>query len=1800
MSCTGVIDLWGPFYNHPKGSNIFIRIMKKFVRLHALVLLFSFLAASAFAQNKDWLLKMQDPDVNFWELQKEFNDYWKDRTDYKGNGYKVFKRWEYINEMRVGPDGKLPTLAHVIKEYNRYMADAPESASGAWTITGPTTYPSNNTGQPTGKGRVNAIAFHPTDVNTLFIGSPSGGIWKSSNGGANWTNLSSNLPFLGVSSILIHPSNPNIMYIGTGDRDGSDSQGFGVYKSTDGGSTWTQMSTGMGNATVGILLMHPSDPNTLIAATKSGIYKTTNAGASWSLKQAGDFRDIKFKPGDPTVMYATRMITPSEFYRSTNTGDNWTLTTTPTSGVGSRMVIGVSPANAAYVYLVQIKDTDRTFKAFLKSTDSGVTFTEQSNSPNIFDYKCNGSGTASQATYDLIIDVDQTNAEIVYVGSINSWKSTNGGVNWSPVTHWVGSTYAPGDPTANCAASVHADHHWYQWSPLHSPARLYLGHDGGISYTADGGTTWTEISNDLPTGQIYKIGQSAQAANTVTAGFQDNGVSATNNGTSFTTIGGGDGFDGIIDYNNANYCYFTVNGSLNRSTTGLFGTYFGISSSIGGTPSFFADYKLHHTDPNTMFFGRYDVWRSNNIRSIPSTSVNWMATSSFSGTDLIRVMEQSTANPDMMYISRGSGSGSVLYRSDNVNASAGSVVWNTITKPNNSLSVSDIAAYPTNENIVFATAGTKVYRSADKGVSWTDITGNLPSLFINCIVIDKNANEGIYIGNQAGVWYKNATLTNWVLFSSGLPPVDVRELEIYYDVNPNNNRITAATYGRGVWQSDLIQVNTIDPSNLAASPVSTNQIDLSWTLNASNDNVLIATSPTTIFGVPAEGTAYTAGNSLPGGGTVVYVGNLTNFSHTGLTTGTPYCYKIWSVNGSNQYSAGLTPVCANTFSHYWTGNVSTDWFNTGNWGAGTVPTAADGAYIPAGRTNYPLINAAGATCYHLTIESGASVAMDAVTPYTLQVTGDWTNDGTFTPGLGTVEFNGTNALQTIKGTSTTDFNILQVNKGALGNILEATSLITLNGSVNPLTITSGTFKLSSASTITPFTDGAGADLTTGKGLWNNGGVINSGAFGWFLNAGLLRVSAGTVNVGTNPGNSIDYLNNGTLIMEGGALNIAARFTANVPASSIGQYIQTGGTLTVFTVGSSSTTQAPFNLSPNTSFTMSGGTIVVQRQSSNTNGEVVINTSNHNVTGGTLQIGNASTPAAQTIRINSTAPIYNLTVNATNAPTAQLFTNGLTVKNDVTISGGALNANSLNMNVGGHWTNNGAFTPGSGTVTFNGTANQNLAGSNAATFNNLTMNNAAGLTLSGSVNTTVNGTLNLTSGVISTGSNQVIIGSVGSVSRTSGHIFGQLQKNAAAGAGISRTFEIGDASAANYTPATITFANVSAAGNLTASAVSGDHPQIAGSTLNATKSANRYWSFTNSGIAFDTYDAIFNFLNSDLDPSANTSNLICGKYNAPNWTYPSVGTRTASSTEITGVASFSDFQLAELDCADPDVPTLSATATTICSGQSTDLNIASGSLNDAADWQWYTVSCGGTAAGTGASLTVSPTTTTTYYARGEGGCVTPGTCGSITIIVDQPPSATAGGNAAICSSSAYTLTGAEATASNGTVQWTHNGAGTLSDANTLTPTYQAAAGDAGNTVTLTLTVTSDNSCAPQTAQATYSIAVAPACILNLNTNTYYPTIQDAIDNATAGDELEIGAGTYPGCVTVDRSIKITPSGGAVIIACLTMNAPSGNLVMGGDLAINNLTLTNGRIRTNGFKLTVGTVSGGSAGSYIVTD
>ena len=252
----------------------------------------------------------------------------------------------------------------------------------------------------------------------------------------------------------------------------------------------------------------------------------------------------------------------------------------------------------------------------------------------------------------------------------------------------------------------------------------------------------------------------------------------------------------------------------------------------------------------------------------------------------------------------------------------------------------------------------------------------------------------------------------------------------------------------------------------------------------------------------------------------------------------------------------------------------------------------------------------------------------------------------------------------------------------------------------------------------------------------------------------------------------------------------------------------------------------------------------------------------------------------------------------------------TALGDITLTSGTLTNNSSTIELSDNavWINNGGtFNTTAGTVLFTGIVSQSIGGSSPTTFVNLTVNNLLGITLTVAT-TTVTGTLTFTSGVITTGSNKVIISSTGSVSRTSGHINGNEQRNVATGNTVSRVFDIGDGT--NYSPVTLLFASVSVAGDVTASAMATDHSQIASSIINGNKSVNRFWTMSNSGTTFTTFSPTFTFVAGDIDAGANTSNFLIGGYASSAWTYPTIGTRTATTTAASGVAAFGDFAIAE--------------------------------------------------------------------------------------------------------------------------------------------------------------------------------------------------------------------------------------------------------------------------------------------------
>jgi photosystem II stability/assembly factor-like uncharacterized protein len=381
-----------------------------------------------------WKDMMQDFRINYHTTVSAFNKYYENRTVEPHTGFKMFKRWEEYWRTRVDEQGNFPANDALWNAYFNYFGSSAthstESIAGNWAPLGPVLLPSNVTSQPNGNGRINSIAFHPTDSNKIWVGAPQAGLWSTTDGGLSWTSNTDNLPTLGVSAIVVDPIDPSIMYIGTGDRDGGDSQGLGIMKSTNGGGTWTQINSGLGNYTVGMMVMNEYNRNVLIAATSNGIFKTVNAGATWSRKSpnTNNYKDIKYHTSDTNIVYA---VEGSVFYRSTDGGNTFTAISgngTSNLTLGTRAVIGVSPAAPDYVYVVLANPT---YKGTYLSRDKGVTFTQKSSTPNIFDYSTSGSGTSSQSSYDMTAVVDTANFGIIYVGGINVFRSLDSGATWT-------------------------------------------------------------------------------------------------------------------------------------------------------------------------------------------------------------------------------------------------------------------------------------------------------------------------------------------------------------------------------------------------------------------------------------------------------------------------------------------------------------------------------------------------------------------------------------------------------------------------------------------------------------------------------------------------------------------------------------------------------------------------------------------------------------------------------------------------------------------------------------------------------------------------------------------------------------------------------------------------------------------------------------------------------------------------------------------------------------------------------------------------------------------------------------------------------------------------------------------------------------------------------------------------------------------------------------------------------------------------------------------------------------------------
>lgn len=789
------------------------------------IIIITLLAFSLSGFSQKWielLPKKMQSEYTLDDYKKAFNEYWepfnvkngkfrdKNGKIKKAPGWKQFKRWEWYMEGQVDPvSGDFPKTNSYI-EFKKYQSKekALKATSANWSNLG-TNY---SDGGYAGIGRINCIAFHPSDQNTYWIGAPAGGLWVTTDDGLNWSCLTDNNGVLGVSDIIIPTDyeTSKTIYIATGDRDSWDNNSIGILKSVDRGLTW--QTTGLtntiqNNKMINKLLLDPSDNLGIIAATSSGIYKTIDGGGTFNQLSTKVFIDIEYKPDNFNYLYGSTKN--GEIWYSEDGGINWIQGFSDANG--KRVEIAVSPAEPTWVYAV-IANSENGLLGVYKSINSGIDFSLLSDNINLLGWEADGSDEGGQGYYDLSIVASPSDADVVLIGGINTWKSTNGGSTWQIVNHWYGDG----------VQAVHADKHNLRYR---SDGVLFEVNDGGIykSLTDGANGSWTDKSNGLVISQIYRLGSSQITNNEIITGLQDNG-SKLYTGDTWVDVKGGDGMECLIDYTDDDVQYATyVKGQISR-TLNHWSTSVNIQP-VGTEGAWVTPYVMHPEKNRTLFAGYSDIWRTTDRGN------NWQKMSSFNTEDKVRSISICEVNPNIIYVADRLNMWKSTNGGENWSSTGFALPSNTITS---------IAIKNDDKNTIWVTFGgyaaEKVYQSIDGGLAWTDVSQGLPNLPVNTIVYNKNekGSTDLYVGTDVGVYYKTGT-SDWVYYNTGLPNVKVDELEIFYDKqNPANSKLRAATYGRGLWESDMESSGNFTPfiETFAAS----NLTKTTATLNAKLHN----------------------------------------------------------------------------------------------------------------------------------------------------------------------------------------------------------------------------------------------------------------------------------------------------------------------------------------------------------------------------------------------------------------------------------------------------------------------------------------------------------------------------------------------------------------------------------------------------------------------------------------------------------------------------------------------------------------------------------------------------------------------------------------------------------------------------------------------------------------------------------------------------------------------------------------------------------------------------------------------------
>jgi photosystem II stability/assembly factor-like uncharacterized protein len=803
-------------------------------------LIFTFLLATIFclAQNKthisqesvtpEWAIKMHNENPNVNEVDALYAEFYKNNAFVKNTNTQFYKRWRKAINPYLGDDGfydvaKKEKLSILLK--SRVNASTSVAKSGNWSPIGPLQNFRSSGIESGAQANVMSIARCATFPNVMYCGTEPGEIYKSVDGADNWVNVSNSLVTsyapgavianAGVQAVAVHPTDPNIVYAGSASE---------VFKTINGGLTWdvvfnSNLSLWGYMENPAEILIHEANPQIVILAGKAGIHRSTDGGATWAQVLTNACYDVKSKPGDPNVLYTVRnntsLIIP-EFYRSIDGGANWSLlnsgwysSSDPNRSVeGARLAVSAADNLKIYAFLIgNSKTGDNGFIGIYKSNDGGLTWNNTMGfdgspytfpgHPNLISSDPVTSGFSfNQGFYNCAIMASNTNADEILVGGIGMWRSNDGGQTFTCIHNYVcGLSYAPMHVDMQDFRAFGGDY----WATT----------DGGIFKSTDLFASQPEFKMKGLQGTDFWGFGSGWNYDILVGGTFHNGVDVYCEGYpfgDFLDLGGGEPASGYVNPGDSLRIYSSNVGSKIIPTT-ITGAVTNVGMGMSPTESpWFAESSTMEFSPfcyNHVYLGS-----GNQLFKSIDGGANYAAIyTDPDASSLVLGIETTRANPSKMFIvvRPFSGNAKLLTTTDDW------VTSTNISLPSGGANLVLVSVDPENEQVIWVAYprgpdGGKVFKSINGGASWTNQTSSqLDAQNIQSIETIGGTDGGVYIGTSVSCYYKNNSLSNWVIDNLNLPiTIGTTGLRPFY----RDGKIRLASYGKGIWESNLYEVPT--------------------------------------------------------------------------------------------------------------------------------------------------------------------------------------------------------------------------------------------------------------------------------------------------------------------------------------------------------------------------------------------------------------------------------------------------------------------------------------------------------------------------------------------------------------------------------------------------------------------------------------------------------------------------------------------------------------------------------------------------------------------------------------------------------------------------------------------------------------------------------------------------------------------------------------------------------------------------------------------------------------------------------